>query len=270
MLNLEYIPVKKKKRYISYFSLILFICLFVLLSGCKTNTKDITIVAPIYLAEIPERISQIYYKEKKNLIIPKSGLNTGAEQLLSGNTDFIISEEDLSKINNRIKSINIGSQQFNIIVNANNKISQLTQEQLNDIFEGKYQNWSELGGNNTPIQVIQRNISDPLRKSVYQYYLDLNINISPLNALLMNNNAETILAVHNISGGISYAYQNNNIKGTKAIAILKNKEQMPDPTNNIYLSWNNNNKGKEYQNIIDFITNNENLHQALKEKGIKN
>ena len=43
-----------------------------------------------------------------------------------------------------------------IIVNKNNKISQLTTKQVKDIYKGKITNWKQVGGRNAPIELYVR------------------------------------------------------------------------------------------------------------------
>ena len=51
----------------------------------------------------------------------------------------------------------IGREAFVFIINKNNKVDNLTMDQLKDIYKGKITNWSEVGGDWRPINVIKRN-----------------------------------------------------------------------------------------------------------------
>ena len=51
----------------------------------------------------------------------------------------------------------IGRDAFVFLVNRNNPVDNLTLEQLKGIYAGKYRNWSQVGGDNTHIAVLQRN-----------------------------------------------------------------------------------------------------------------
>lgn len=51
----------------------------------------------------------------------------------------------------------IGREAFVFFVNKDNPVDGLTTEQLRDIYAGDYRNWSQVGGDNTHIAVLQRN-----------------------------------------------------------------------------------------------------------------
>lgn len=50
----------------------------------------------------------------------------------------------------------IGKEAFVFIVNNENPVDNLTVEQIRGIYSGKYKNWSEVGGDNTIIDPVQR------------------------------------------------------------------------------------------------------------------
>lgn len=50
----------------------------------------------------------------------------------------------------------IGKEAFVFVVNEDNPVNDLTCEQVRGIYSGKYRNWSELGGEDTPIAALQR------------------------------------------------------------------------------------------------------------------
>ena len=51
----------------------------------------------------------------------------------------------------------IGREAFVFLVNKNNKVDNLSMQELKDIFTGKITNWSQVGGAYRPINVVQRN-----------------------------------------------------------------------------------------------------------------
>lgn len=55
-----------------------------------------------------------------------------------------------------------------IIVNHHNPIDQLTMQQISDIYSGKYNNWSELGGDDRPIVRLSRETNS----GTHVYFLD--------------------------------------------------------------------------------------------------
>jgi phosphate transport system substrate-binding protein len=51
----------------------------------------------------------------------------------------------------------IGSYSVAVVVNANNPVSNLSREQVHDLFTGKIKNWNEVGGPDAPVNLYIRN-----------------------------------------------------------------------------------------------------------------
>jgi phosphate transport system substrate-binding protein len=157
--------------------LVLILVLFILV-GCKTsssisndsttnphsatieNKGSDTIVnlalawAEAYQAQNPEvRIS-----------VTGGGSGTGIASLINGTVD-------IANASRKIKPEEIEAVQANgsvpvefiiardaiaVIVNPNNPVSQLTLQQISDIYSGKFNNWMEVGGENRPIVRLSR------------------------------------------------------------------------------------------------------------------
>ena len=84
--------------------------------------------------------------------------------VVDGEADIIFcakpSEEQkqYAKDNNvELEYVPIGREAFVFIVNANNPVDNLTVEQVRGIYSGKYQKWSEFGGEDCYIEPLQRN-----------------------------------------------------------------------------------------------------------------
>ncbi|MBR2549768.1 MAG: substrate-binding domain-containing protein [Clostridiales bacterium] len=86
------------------------------------------------------------------------------KDIVDGNADIIIcaqpSDEQLAYAEENgveLEMVPVGSDAFVFIVNSNNPVSDITIEQIQDIYSGNISNWSELGGNNVPIAAMRRN-----------------------------------------------------------------------------------------------------------------
>ncbi|MDR2897730.1 MAG: substrate-binding domain-containing protein [Spirochaetaceae bacterium] len=83
--------------------------------------------------------------------------------LLEGKADIIFcaepSKEQLQRFydtNMHVKLVPIGKEAFVFFVNTENTISNITAENIRDIYSGKIHNWKELGGINQRIKAFQR------------------------------------------------------------------------------------------------------------------
>lgn len=87
-----------------------------------------------------------------------TGSSAGIEAVLSGTSNIGNSSralKDEEKAKGIVENI-VAIDGIAVIVNKNNKVLDLTTEQLKQIYMGKIKNWKEVGGDNKPITVIGR------------------------------------------------------------------------------------------------------------------
>lgn len=99
-----------------------------------------------------------------SLSVSGGGSGTGIASLINGTTDLanasrkIKDEEFAQAESNGTEPIEfvVARDAIAVIVNKTNPIDQLSLEQISDIYSGKYNNWSELGGDDRPIVRVSR------------------------------------------------------------------------------------------------------------------
>jgi phosphate transport system substrate-binding protein len=99
-----------------------------------------------------------------NLSVSGGGSGTGIASLINKTTDIanasrgIKSEEIENALANGIEpnEFVVARDAIAVIVNPNNPIDELTLQQLSDIYSGKINNWSEIGGDDRPIVRLSR------------------------------------------------------------------------------------------------------------------
>lgn len=92
------------------------------------------------------------------------GSGTGIAALINGTVDLanasrqIKEEEIASARSNGVEPVEhiIARDAIAVIVHPNNPVSQLTLKQISDIYSGKFNNWSEIGGEDRPIVRLSR------------------------------------------------------------------------------------------------------------------
>jgi phosphate transport system substrate-binding protein len=99
-----------------------------------------------------------------NISISGGGSGTGIASLINKTTDIAnasrrIKPEEID--NARANGIEptefiVAKDAIAVIVNPNNPVDQLTLQQLSDIYSGKINNWTELGGEDRPIVRLSR------------------------------------------------------------------------------------------------------------------
>ena len=96
--------------------------------------------------------------------------------LLDGTADLLLvyeasseTKEIINESNTKLKITPIGVDALVFIENDQNKVDNLTTEQIQDIYTGKIENWKELGGDDKNIQAFQR----PLNSGSQTLFLNL-------------------------------------------------------------------------------------------------
>ena len=92
-----------------------------------------------------------------------TGSGTGIETVSSGKCDIGLSSRALKDNETGLTGTTIALDGIAIIVNANSKVSDLTVQQIADIFTGKITNWSEVGGADLEISCIGREANSGTR-----------------------------------------------------------------------------------------------------------
>ena len=106
-----------------------------------------------------------------------------------------------------------------VITHPDNPVQSLTTEQLAAIYKGEVTNWSEVGGENAPITLMDRQQSSGTR-AVFDLAIfgDAEQPFAP-NAVVMEDNTQMASAVNddpNAIGYVSYAFQ----RGAKALPLV--------------------------------------------------
>jgi len=90
-----------------------------------------------------------------------SGTNEAFLRLVGGSADLLIvydpPQDTLDEYGEELNIVPIGCDALVFLVNAANPVSNLTSEQILDIYTGKITNWSEIGGEDGEILPYQRN-----------------------------------------------------------------------------------------------------------------
>ncbi|MCL2526141.1 MAG: phosphate ABC transporter substrate-binding protein [Coriobacteriia bacterium] len=136
--------------------------LFVL-SGCTGREIRGTVVVSgsTTLLPIAEVAAQEFEDAKPyyNVLVSGMGTSAGIEAVgVSGTADIGTASRELrdSEMDLGLEVIPVAHDGIAVIVHQDNPISDLTVEQVQAIFSGKVKNWSELGGDDLPIVIVNR------------------------------------------------------------------------------------------------------------------
>ncbi|HEX9916268.1 MAG TPA: phosphate ABC transporter substrate-binding protein [candidate division Zixibacteria bacterium] len=170
--------------------------------------KAITVKGSDTMLILGQRWAEIYMNQNPGVTIQVTGGGSGVgiAALINGSTDICeasrsMKSSEIDKLKERFNTIGVeipvARDGLSIYLNAENKISELTLDQLRDIYTGKTTNWKDLGGEDTKIVLYGRENSS----GTYSYFKD------------------------NVLQGLDFAAQTQTLPGTGAIVNAVSKDK---------------------------------------------
>jgi len=161
------------------------------------------------------------------------GSGTGIAALINGTVDIAnasrqISSDEIKQA--QAKGINpkefvVARDAIAVIVNPENPISQLTLQQVSDIYSGKFNNWKELGGDNRPIVRLSRETNSGTHVYFLQNVIRLgdanNKTLFTMNTLLLPSSEGIVAELRDNPNAIGYDGLGYVPKDLKVIALAK-------------------------------------------------
>jgi phosphate transport system substrate-binding protein len=180
-----------------------------------------TTVGPI-MSVVQEQYESEYSNVTLNISTPGSG--AGAAAAIAGTADIAMLSRDLnaSEISSGLVSYTIGKDGIAIIVNKDVGITNLTLEQVAEIYSGQITNWSEVGGVNQEINLIGRESSSGTRTAFEEFMVkaESTFVVSSSMIELASNNA-LLTAVESTDYAIGYVSLGIALEsGSTSITIL--------------------------------------------------
>ena len=135
-----------------------------------TTLNTVTIKGSDTLVILSQKWAELYMKKHPGVSIQVTGGGSGVglAALINGSTDIAnasrpIKPAELAKIKEKYKKnaieIPCAKDGLSVFLNKANKVSELTIEQLGNIYSGKITNWKEVGGDDANIRLYGRESS---------------------------------------------------------------------------------------------------------------
>lgn len=109
------------------------------------------------------------------------------KSVVDGDADIILcakpSQEQLKYAEDKgieLELVPIGCEAFVFLVNSSNPVDNLSTDEIRGIYSGKYTNWSQLGGENIPINPVTRNEGSGSQTALESFMGDTPIKKNPL------------------------------------------------------------------------------------------
>jgi phosphate transport system substrate-binding protein len=180
---------------------------------------------------LAQKEAEAYNKKGGNVTVTGGGSGVGIAALLAGTTDIASASRKI-KFDEKVKFQQAGKSPVEkiiafdalaVVVNPGNKVSELTRQQLEDIFTGKITNWKQVGGADLAIVAYSRETSSGTYEFFKEHVLK-NKNYKK-NILSMPATGAIIQSVSQTKGAIGYvglAYLENDVKAIKVSYDGKN------------------------------------------------
>lgn len=154
------------------------VALFLLLlatAGCngeRTTDSELVVTGSTTILPIAEIAGEMYHEEHPDQKVLVSGLGSsaGIENVAAGTSDIGTSSRDLKPEEESLGLYDtpIAYDAIAVIVNPSNPIDELTTEQVRAIFAGEIQNWSEIGGVDQVIGLVNRDEASGTREAFHK------------------------------------------------------------------------------------------------------
>ena len=194
--------------------------------GAKDNSSKITISGSTSVGPTMEMLAEAYEKNNDVKIeIQQVGSSAGIKNTIDGTSDLGMSSRDLKDQEAKeVDATEIALDGIAVVTNKDNPVSDLTTEQVKDIFTGKITNWKEVGGEDAQIVLVSREEGSGTRDG-FQDILGFESADLVKDAQICDGSGavkSTIEGNKNAIGYISFGYVKDGIKSVKINGIEAN------------------------------------------------
>ncbi len=197
--------------------------------------KSITIRGSTTVLPIAQRLAEKYYQlhPEVGISVSGGGSGVGIKALLDGMVDIASASRPMKDKEWKIaetKGIKpheqvIAKDGIAVIVHPTNPISELTMAQIKDIYAGRMDNWSQLGGPGRKIVVVSRESASGTYECFHKIVMKKE-KITPA-AILQAANAGVVNTVAQTEGAIGYiglGYITGKVKALKVNGVYPTSE----------------------------------------------
>lgn len=202
--------------------------------GSSSSSQKISVVGSTTVAEPMEKLAEKYKEVQPEVAVEVqgNGSSAGIKAVSDGTADVGMSSRELSESEQSLglKETVIAHDGIAIVVNPANGVSDLTLEQVKDIYEGKITNWSQVGGTNQDIIVVTREAGSGTRSALEEIVglQDADKASTITDTALVSEGTGSIMATvaskEAAIGYISLGYMNDTVKGLNIDGVVPSSE----------------------------------------------
>lgn len=253
------------------------------LTGCAgQGGSKISIVGSTSVQPLAQELADKYNESNSQIKIDIQGVGStaGVKAVNDGTCDIGTSSRELKeeeKAWNLTQTV-IALDGIAVIINPNNTVEDLTIDQISQIYKGEIKNWSELGGDNKEIIVVNREAGSGTLGAFQEIMKlekkegDKTVSLVVNDALVANGNGAVMANVAGKDNAIGYMsmgmVDKTKVKKVKIDGIEATEENTKAgkyPISRPFLMLTKSNANKETKDFIDFILSNEGQKLVSKE-----
>ncbi|WP_304340527.1 phosphate ABC transporter substrate-binding protein [Metaclostridioides mangenotii] len=184
----------------------------------NSNSNSVTISGSTSVGAVMEPLVEEYKKSEgkgADIEVQQIGSSSGIKNTIDGTSEIGMTSRDLKEGEKQanLKETQIAIDGIAVITNKENKVKDLTMEQIKGIYTGKITNWKEVGGDNSSIVVVSREDGSGTREgfeTIVGYAAEELVN----SAIISNGSGNiktTVAGNKNSIGYISLGYVNKEV-----------------------------------------------------------
>lgn len=240
--------------------------LFTGCGGTENNTQGtVSTDGSTSMEKVMGYLSEGYMQEHKNVKVTynPTGSGSGIEAAQNGRCDIGLSSRDLKEDEKQaLTETIVAIDGIAIIVNNENPISDLSLEQIGELYIGKITNWKDIGGDDAPVVLIGREASSGTRDGFEsitntadkcKYFRELTSTGDVVQTVVENPNA---------IGYVSLASVKDSVKMLSVEKVYPSKETIQNGTYKIqrdfvFVTKKNGELSENAKDFFEYVTSGE-------------
>jgi phosphate transport system substrate-binding protein len=204
------------------------------LSGCSSGSLGtITENGSTTVQPLAEKLAGAFKAKNPdiNVVIQGGGSAVGIKSVNDGTVDIGAASRELTATDPTLVKHLLARDGIAIIVHPSNPVTNLTKEQVRDIYAGNITNWSQVGGANKAIDVVAREEGSGTRTAFQD--LVMGKALIKADAILQSSNGAIKTAVSSdpqAIGFLSMGYVGSSVKALAINGVAATEENAKDGT----------------------------------------
>ncbi len=208
------------------------------LSGCSGGGRaanELVVTGSTTILPIAEIAGEMFHDDnpENKVLVSGLGSSAGIETVSRGSSDIGTASRDLKEdeLELGLHDTPLAYDAIAVIVHPSNPVDDLTKEQIRLIFNGTYTNWSELGGADIKIGLVNRDEASGTREAFYKIAMEK----TPFDrtAAVLPGTGQVRSVVAQATGAVGYislGFVNEEVKAISVDGIEASADTVVDGT----------------------------------------